>query len=443
MRHALGQKITLGSLLKFTLPSIVMMVIMSLYTVVDGVFVSRLIGTDAFSAVNIAYPLLSVAIALGTMFGTGTTAIISKKLGEGRRQEANENLTFVLVFTAILGVFLAVAGIVLLRPTLFLLGANEAVYGYCKEYACLLLLFVPMQLLQLQFQSFFVADASPGKGLFVTVLGGCANIVLDYVFIRWLGMGIGGAAIATGIGYSIPAVYGLVYFARGRTGNFRLVRPKADWRMLWRAVTNGSSEMVTNLSASITTLLFNLIMMHFIGPDGVAAISILLYLDFVLIAISLGYSMGVAPLFGYHYGAQDAQKLKKLYKLSLWLCTGVGCVMTVGTMLFSHPLTAVFTPKGTAVYELAAAGLRIYAAGYVFKGYNVFASAMFTAFGDGKVSALLSFLRTLVFLVISLVALAALFGVDGVWYASPLAETLAVGLAAFCTVRYRKKYGYL
>ena len=174
-----------------------------------------------------------------------------------------------------------------------------------------------------------------------------------------------------------------------------------------------------------------------------AAISILLYLDFVLIAISLGYSMGAAPLFSYHYGAQNMQKLKKLYRLSLGLCIGVGCVMTVGTMLFSHPLTAVFTPKGTAVYELAAAGLRIYAVGYLFKGYNVFASAMFTAFGDGRVSALLSFLRTLVFLVISLLALTALFGVDGVWYASPLAETLAVGLAVFCTIRYRKKYGYL
>lgn len=443
MNITLDRKITAGSLLKFTLPSIVMMVIMSLYTVVDGVFVSRLVNTDAFSAVNIVYPMLSVVIALGTMFGTGTTAIVSRKLGEGKRQEANENLTFIIVFTIILGVVLSVLAFLFLKPLITLLGANDEIYGYCYDYAFPLMFFLPANILQTQFQALFIANGKPQVGLTVTILGGLANVFLDYFFIAVCGMGISGAAIATGIGYSIPALYGLAYFTWNKKANLFFVKPKTDWRVLLRASSNGSSEMVSNLSGSVTTFLFNIIMMRLIGPKGVAAISILLYLDFVMIAISLGYSMGVAPLFSYNYGKGDRDRLKKLFRISAGFCFGTGIILTAITLLFSEQLAGIFTKRGTEVFELAVTGLNIYAFSSLFKGYNIFASAMFTAFGNGTISALLSFVRTFLFLVVSLISLSVLFGLDGVWYALPLAEIFSIVLSAVCTIAYRKKYHYI
>lgn len=443
MKNVLEQRITVASVLKFTLPSIVMMVVMSLYTVVDGMFVSRLVNTDAFSAVNIIYPLLSVVIALGTMFGSGTTAIVSRKMGEGKHREANENVTFIIIFTIILATVLAVFVYIFLNDIILLLGANEAIYDYCYAYALPLVFFLPANILQTQFQSLFIANGKPHVGLNITIMGGLANVVLDYYFIAICGMGISGAAIATGIGYSIPALYGLAYFTWYKKANLHFVKPKADWHMLLRASANGSSEMVSNLSGSVTTLLFNIIMMRLVGADGVAAISILLYLDFVMIAISLGYSMGVAPLFSYNYGRGETGKIKKLYKLSLGFCIATGALLTGATFVFAEELAGTFVPKGTDVYEMAIMGLRIYAFSSLIKGYNIFASAMFTAFGNGAVSALLSFLRTFVFLVICLIGLASAFGLSGVWYALPLAEILAVMVAVICTVKYRKEYSYI
>ena len=369
--QGLERKITVPSILKFALPSMVMMVVMSLYTVVDGMFVSRLVGTDAFSAVNIVYPLLSFVIALGTMFGTGITAIVSRKLGEGKQREANENVTFITLFAVGLGIVITVLSFIFLERLIYMLGADEDIYAYCYAYAFPLLFFQPANILQLEFQSLFVANGKPHIGLTVTVAGGLANVILDYVFIGVFHMGIAGAAVATGIGYCIPAFFSVFYFTFNRKAQLHFVKPKADWRVLLTSMTNGSSEMVSNLSGSITTFLFNIIMMRLVGNEGVAAISILLYLDFVLIAISLGYSMGVAPLFSYNYGGGNVAKLRKLYKISIGFCMGVGAVMTVGTLLFSGNLAAVFARRGSQVYELATAGLLVYAFGYLFKGFNI------------------------------------------------------------------------
>lgn len=442
MNNSLNREITWSALLRFTLPSIVMMVVLSLYTIVDGIFVSRLIGTDAFSAVNIVYPLSSLVIALGTMFGTGLTAIVSRKLGEGREHEARQNLTFVMLVAFGVGFVMLVGCLIFLKPLLRMLGANDAIFAYCYAYALPLVLFFPIDMLQLQFQTLFVANGKPHIGLVVTILGGLTNVVLDYVFIRYCGWGIAGAAIATGIGHCIPAVFGVCYFMYKRKAPLHYVRPKTDWRMLLHTMSNGSSEMVSNLSASITTLLYNLIMMRFVGPDGVAAIGIILYMDFVLIAIALGYSIGVAPLIAYNYGRGDDGRLHRLIRMSVTVCMTVGAAMTVISVLLAHKLTAVFTPVGSAVYELAATGMMIYAIGNLFKGLNIFSSAMFTAFSDGKISALLSFVRTLVCLSLCLVGLAYLFGVKGVWWATPLAELLAFLLSVFCMLRYRAKYRY-
>lgn len=441
--NRLDWNITKKAILKFTLPSIVMMVIMSLYTVVDGVFVSRLIGTDAFSAINIVYPMNSIVIGIGTMLGTGITAIVSVKLGEKKEEEARRNFSFITLATILTGLALSAAGILFLEELIMLQGANEAIYGYCYAYALPLVLFFPASLLQLLFQIIYVADGKPQIGLMITIAGGVANIILDYVFIAIAGMGIAGAAVATGIGYLLPALFGLLYFGFKRKGNLYFVKPKADWKVLIHTSTNGSSEMVNNLSTSVTTFLFNLILMRLAGQDGVAAIAILLYLDFVLIAIGLGYSIGIAPLFSYHYGSGNHGNLQKLYRFSMQFCIVVGGVMTFGTVLGASQLSAIFAHKGSAVYELARAGLSIYAFSYLFKGINVFASALFTAFGNGKISALLSFARTLVLLVVCLLAFSALFGIDGVWYAPVVAEGLALCMSLFFMAVYRKKYHYL
>lgn len=314
MNKALSQKITLPSLLRFTLPSMVMMVVMSLYSIVDGLFVARLIGTEAFSAVNLVFPLLGVAIALGTMFGTGLNAIVSRKLGEGKQREANENLTFVLLVVIVIGVIATVLCAVFLKDIIYMLGADEAVYGYCYDYAFPLMLFAAPCILQLMFQNLYIANGKPSIGLAMTIAGGICNVVFDYLFIAVFHMGIAGAAVATGIGNAIPAVFGLFYFALNRRGNLHFVRPKQAWGVFLHAMGNGSSEMVSNLSTSVTTFLFNIIMMRLVGHDGVAAISVLLYLDFILIAVCLGYSMGVAPLISYNYGCGNKEKLRKNFQ---------------------------------------------------------------------------------------------------------------------------------
>lgn len=442
MANTLKMRITTASVLRFALPSIIMMVVMSLYTVVDGVFVAALIGTDAFSAVNIMYPLFSIVIALGTMFGTGAVALVARKLGEGKQREANQNLTFIVLVSIALGAAISLVSFVFLERIILILGADRDTFRYCYEYAFPLLLFLPASILQLAFQYFFVANGKPNIGLITTVAGGLANIVLDYVFIKFFHMGISGAAVATGIGYCIPSFYGIWFFTVKRKADLHFVWPRIDCRALAEAVINGSSEMVNYISTSVTTFLFNIIMMGFAGSDGVAAIAVLLYLDFVLIAVSLGYSLGVAPLFSFNYGSADTGKLRELFRISILFCVVVGIGVTAGTMFFSGALTAVFAPRDSEVYLLAEAGLRIFAVGYLFKGFNVFASALFTALSNGLISAVISFMRTLVFLAASLLGLTAIFGLKGVWYASPVAEGLAFILSLFLVERFRRKYHY-
>ena len=440
--NALERKITTASVLQFVFPSIITMVFMSMYTIVDGIFVSRLVGTDAFSAVNIVYPMFSVVLGLGTMFGSGATAVISRKLGEGKRQEACENFSFVIAFSLILGLVLGIIGAVFLQPIILFLGADARIYDYCVAYASPLLLFFPANIVQMQFQNLFVANGKPQLGLATTLLSGMTNIALDYLFIGPMQMGVAGAAWGTGLSCLLSSSLGILYFAVKRNGNFCFVKPKADWGMLAGAAANGSSEMVTALSGSVTTLLFNIIMMRFIGPDGVAAISVILYLDFVLLAISIGYSMGIVPLISYNYGKGDAAHLKSLFRISTAVCLSVGILMTVCTRIFAHPLTAVFAPEDSPVYQLASNGLLVFSFFYLFKGYNIFSSALFTAFGNGKISAFLSFMRTLVLLSGSILLLSWLLGIDGVWWSAPAAEFPAFLIGVYCIWKFKDVYHY-
>lgn len=442
MNNPLKQNITTISVLKYTLPSIIMMVVMSLYTVVDGTFVSQLIGTDAFSAVNIIYPLLSFTIGLGTMFGSGITALVSTQLGQGKLKEANQNFTFIILFSILLGAILSIITFLFLDQIIVFLGANEVIFKYCFDYAYPLAFFFFANILQFQFQNLYIADGKPYLGLILTMLGGLTNIILDYLFIATFHMGISGAALATGIGYLIPAIFGLFYFTFNSNHGIHFVKPRFNATVLKNTITNGSSEMVNYLSTSITTFLFNTIMMRLAGQNGVAAIAILLYIDFILVAISMGYAIGVAPLFSYHHGANAPHKIQKLYKISIRFNLIVGIIMCSLTLLFSKPLALMFATPNSEVFTLAVSGLTIYAFSYLFKGTNIFASALFTAFENGKISAVLSFMRTLFFIVFFLITFSYLFGITGVWVATPVAEALALSIAGFCLHRFKHVYHY-
>lgn len=437
MSNRLARQYRFGSLLKFSLPTIVMMVFMSLYTMADGVFVSRLIGTDALSAVNIVFPMVSVIIAVAIMLSTGASAIVARKMGEGGDAEARQDFTLVVVVGVALGLAITLLGLAFLEPLLRFLGATPATRGYCEPYARALLWFTVPAILQMLFQTFFVTAGRPGVGLAVTVLGGLANIVLDYAFIALLDWGILGAGLATGIGYSIPALSGLAWFAAGKSGTLRFARPVWRGDVLLKTFTNGASEMVINCSSAIVTYLFNISMLRYLGEDGVAAVTIVLYAEYLLVAVYLGYAGGVAPILSFNHGVGDGVQLRRLFRISLAFLAGCSAVTFAGALFFSRAIVGIFTSPDAAVFALAVHGFALYAAGFLFKGANIFASSMFTALSDGRTSALLSFLRSLVFIVLGMALLPRLIGVEGVWLAVPLAELLSVLVSAYY---FRKQY---
>lgn len=443
MASSLSMRITFKNLITFTLPTIIMMIFTSMYTIVDGIFVSRLINTDALSAVNIVWPFIGAAIGVGTMFGTGMSAIVSIKNGSGRNREANTNFTFLFIVLAALSSVFAILSFLFIDKIVIFLGANEAIYDYCYDYGIVSSFFIPFCMLQMYVQSSILADGKPMMVLAVSLTGGVTNIILDYVFIKICGMGVSGAAAATGIGYTLQTLFGIVYFSANKKGLIHFVRPQSDIKMLLSAMANGSSEMVSNLSSSITTLLFNLTMMHFLGQDGVAAITVVLYIDFFLVAVALGYSMGIAPVISYNYGAEDKAKLRKLFNISVNFIGIFSVTVTALTIIFRGPLVGSFAKQDTPVYEMAKWGMLLFASGYLFKGYNIFASSLFTAYSNGKISAVLSFVRTFGLTVLFIIAFAWILGVNGIWIAVPAAECLTLILAVYYIFKYRHRYYYM
>ncbi|WP_367925603.1 MATE family efflux transporter [uncultured Ruthenibacterium sp.] len=440
--HSLERAITPGYLLRFTIPTMVMLIFNSFYTMVDGAFVSNFVGTGALSATNIVYPALNLVFAVGIMLATGGSAIVGRQLGEGKGQQARENFSLVVSAGTVLGFVIAVLGVVFASPLVRMLGANDAIYSYCYDYLIYMSVFSPCAVLQMLFQYLFVTAGRPNLGLVSTVAGGVANIVLDYVFIVPMQMGIKGAALATGVGFTIPAVTGLIYFSIARKESLHFTKPVFRGKILVEACTNGSSEMVTNLAIAVTTFLFNVEMMRWLGEDGVAAITIVFYADFLFVAMFLGYTSGVAPLFSYNYGAGNHERLQRLFRLSL-LFIGIGSVAAyAASMLFSGPVVALFADGQSSVYSIALHGMRLYALSFLLKGVNIFSSGLFTALSNGKVSAFLSFLRTFGFLVLCIFLLPKLWGVNGIWLAIPVAEILSLAVSGWCLFRFRSVYHY-
>lgn len=442
MKNNLAQNFTVGSLLRFTAPTCVMLVFMSLYQMTDAVFVSNFVGERALSALNIVFPVPSVVIAVSIMLATGGSAIIARNMGEGKPEQAKENFSMILCVGTILGIVGALVGTIWIDPIIRMLGATDALYPYCHDYLYILMLACPMTVLQMLFQTFFVTAGRPYIGLSLTVLGGLSNVVLDYLFIAVGNMGVKGAAIATAIGYILPAVIGLIYFTFQRHGTLYLVRPKFRGKVLLETCTNGSSEMVTNLSIAITTLMFNKIMLEYLGENGVAAITIVLYAQFLLTSIFMGFTGGAAPLFSFHYGSDNRSQIKKLFRMSMGMIAVFSVVMFAAAILFAKPIISVFTRSGSDVFAITYHGSLLFSVSYLFTGLNIFASGLFTAFSNGRISAFLSFLRTLVFLVAALLILPELFGENGIWLAVPAAEFLALLCSVCCLFRYRNRYHY-
>ena len=351
MSHSLSKKFTFGSLLLFALPTTVMMVVMSLYTIVDGVFVSRFVSTNALSSVNIVYPVINIVLGISVMLSTGSNAIVAKKMGEGRPDSARETFTTIILLNIIIGLVFAVLGNLAAVPLSRMLGASDLLLKDCVTYLRWQLAFAPSLMLQIQFQMFFVTEGKPGIGLFLTLLAGIANAVLDYVLIVPMGMGIAGAAIATVTGYSIPALIGLIYFAAARKSLW-FVRPRIVKKELGETCLNGSSEMVTNLSSGVITFLFNLLMMHFAGEDGVAAITIIQYSQFLLNALFMGFSQGVSPVISFNYGSQNHQQLRQVFKTSLIFTAASSLAVFLMAQLGGSLVVEIFARRGTPVYDI-------------------------------------------------------------------------------------------
>ena len=440
--NALAREFHTVSLIKFALPNIGMMIFLSLYTIVDGMFISRLVGTTALSAIKMSFPLNSLQMAIGIMLGTGGSAIIARRQGEGRADEARQNFTMLVTVAALVGLCFAVLGNIFLDPILRVLGTSELQWADCRIYTLIQLAFAPMLFLQTSFQTLFVTAGKPGLGLLTSVGGGITNMVLDWLFIGPMNMGVAGAAIATCLGYCVPSVIGLVYFFRNRNGSLFFVPFKFDGATLAAACGNGSSEMVSNIANAVTTFMFNMLFMRYRGEDGVAAITIAMYFQFVFTAVYFGFSMGVAPVISYKFGERNISQLGRIFRI----CMTFVLACSLGAYLLSwvtlEPALTLFTPRGSGVYEIAMSGFPIYAVSFLLMGTSIFASSLFTALSDGLVSAIISFSRTLVFLAAMLLLLPLILEELGIWLAVPVAEGLGVMVSVYFLFKGRKKYQY-
>ncbi|RDB61224.1 MATE family efflux transporter [Gordonibacter sp. 28C] len=431
-----------GRLVRFALPSIAMMIFTSIYSVVDGLFVSNFAGKEALAAVNLVFPLAMGLGSVGFMLGTGGAALVAKTMGEGDAVRANRLFSFIALAAVAAGAVLAVAGVAVLEPLLAVLGAQGSLMDQGLLYGRILVVALPLFIVQNVFLSFFIAAEKPQMGLVVTVAAGVTNIVLDYLFIAVMGWGIAGAAVATAAGQALAAVAAAAFFARSKTSRLRFTRPLADFRALGAACVNGSSELMTEVAASVVSMLYNYQLMMLVGADGVAAYGVIMYVNFIFVAVFFGFSMGTGPIVSFHFGAQHKDELKGLFRKSMILVGGAGAAMLAASQLLAAPLVGVFVGYDPELSAMTLHGFRIYAVSFLVCGFNIYGSAFFTALNNGKVSALISFMRTLVFETSTVMLLPLAWGIDGVWSAIIVAEACALVLTAAFLVGLRKPYGY-
>ena len=442
MQIQLSEHFTYKKLLRFVLPSIVMMIFTSIYGVVDGLFVSNYVGKTAFAAVNLIMPFLMAISALGFMIGTGGSAIVAKTLGEGKKKQANEYFSMLVYLTLIGGIVLSALGILFSPLIARGLGADGALLTNCVLYARITLLSMPAFMLQNVFQSFFVTAEKPKLGLGVIVIAGVTNMVLDFLLVGVFQIGLAGAAFATVTSECIGGLFPILYFARKNSSLLKLGRTHFNGKIFLCACGNGSSELMTNLSSSIVNSLYNIQLMNLAGENGVAAFGTIMYVNFIFIAIFLGYSIGSAPLVSYHYGAGNHDELKNLFGKSLRLIGIWGLMLFILAQLIARPLSAIFVGYDADLFSMTQNGFRIYCIAYLINGFNIYGSSFFTALNNGLISAAISFLRTLVFQLAAVLLLPLLLDINGIWSAVAVAELLTLGLTVTFFVRNRKKYHY-
>lgn len=446
MKHKiqLSDHFTYGRLIRFTLPSIGMMVFTSIYGVVDGFFVSNFAGKTPFAAVNLIFPLLMILSTVGFMFGTGGSAIVARVLGERNREKANGYFSLFVYVSFALGVLFAVLGIVFINPIATALGAEGEMLRNAVLYARVILLALPFNVLQLLFQSFFVTAEKPQLGLIVTLSAGVTNMVLDAVLVILLPQPhkLVGAAVATAMSQVVGGSVPLFYFFRKNTSLLRLGKTRFEGSAIVKACVNGSSEFMSNISMNLVGMLYNLQLLKYAGEDGIAAYGVMMYVSFIFAAVFLGYSIGTAPVVGFHYGAQNHRELKSLLRKSLIITGILGAVMLLAGQLLATPLSQIFVGYDPQLMALTVSGFRIFVLSFPFMGFAIFGSGFFTALSDGLTSAIISFLRTLVFQVAAVLLLPLLFEIDGVWFSIVVAEFMAVVFSAVFLLGKQKKYQY-
>lgn len=438
----LSDHFTYARLFRFVLPSIVMMVFTSIYGVVDGLFVSNFAGKTAFASINLIMPFLIILGAMGFMLGTGGTALVSRVLGEGDKERANKYFSMITLFGILLGVILTVVGVLAMRPMAILLGATEAMVDDCVLYGRIVVCFLTSFMLQNMFQSFLIAAEQPKFGLLITLAAGVTNMVLDALFVGVFRWGIAGAAIATGISQTVGGVVPLMYFLFSKSSPLRLRWTKFEAQPLLRSCANGSSELMSNISGSLIGMLYNAQLMRFLGEDGVATYGVLMYVQFIFVAIDIGYSIGCAPIISYHYGARNHPELRNLLTKGLKVMGILGIVMTIAAISLSGTLANIFVGYDATLCELTRHAFHLFSFAFLLAGFNIFLSSFFTALNNGGVSAAISFLRTLVFQSASVILLPMALDVDGLWWAASAAEALAFVVSIGFLLALKGKYHY-
>lgn len=443
MKIKLSDHFTYSKLLRFVFPSIIMMVFTSIYGVVDGLFVSNFAGKTAFASINLVMPFVMILGGIGFMIGTGGTALVSKVLGEGKKEKANKIFTMMIIFTLLLGTLLSVIGVTSMPWVAKFLGATEEMMADCVLYGRIVTGFTVAFMLQNVFQSFLIAAEKPKLGLLATVLAGIANMALDAIFIIVFKWGVAGAAIATGLSQCVGGIFPLIYFLRKNSSLLRLTKTKLEIKPILNACGNGSSELMSNISSSVVSMIYNFQLMKYVGEDGVSAYGVLMYVQFIFVAIYIGYAIGCAPITGYHFGALNHNELKNMLRKSSFLSAVSGVVLTILAIALSSPLAKLFVGYDEELYELTRHAFRLFAYSFLLAGFNIFTSSFFTALNNGAVSAAISFMRTLIFQTSSVLILPMFLGVDGIWWAITVAEFFAFILSLIFLFAKRKKYNYI
>lgn len=442
MQIKLSEHFGVGKLLRFTLPSIIMMIFTSVYVVVDGFFVSNYAGKTQFAAVNLIMPFLMILGCVGFMFGTGGSALIAKMLGEGKNEKANSTFSLIVASSALIGVVFGILGIIFIRPVAIFMKADGELLEYCVTYGRIILAALPFYILQYEFQCIFSTADKPNLGLYVTVAAGVSNMILDALFTAVFPFGIVGAAVATAVSQFVGGFVPLVYFARKNTSLLRFTRFSFDGKSLLKACTNGSSEFMSNVSMSLVSMLYNFRLMEYAGEDGISAYGILMYVSFIFQSFFIGYSIGTASIVGYNFGAKNKKELHSVLMKSLMIVGICALVMFSAGEILASPLSKIFAKDHAELLEMTVYAFRFFSFSFLFSGFSIFGSSFFTALSDGLTSALISFFRTLVFQVAAVIIFPIFWELDGVWLSIVAAELASIIVTGAFLSAKRKKYGY-